>query len=224
MISCAEAALALACLAGHPADTLVDAALAVRVRALVAATWEVAPEEVTLAWHQTAELRDVPSGTPLRLTGSGAQGWFGLVLQRADGSPVAIRLRAGVAARQPSAARALDRGAVLGDSDVVMVAATHWGAPATVPSLPTLSGWEVRRPLQAGAPLLPPAIAAPVAVRTGGVVRLAWAEAGVRIVRETVALGTARIGETVRVRAGAEATPFVVVMTAPGLARPEEAP
>jgi len=95
----------------------------------------------------------------------------------------------GLAATGPIALRTLPRGTVLQGSDV--------GGDAT-----GIVGFETQRVVVAGEPLRSPAIAPAAVVHAGDTVTARVEHDGVIVTRSGIALGTARLGQPVRVRLG----------------------
>jgi len=103
------------------------------------------------------------------------------------------------------ALRAMPRGTVLQAADV--------GGDAAVSVL----GFETQRVIAAGEPLRAPAIAPAAAVRSGDAVTVRVETNGITVTREGISLGTARIGQPVRVRLGQHSLSGIAV--APGVVR-----
>ncbi|MEX2584027.1 MAG: flagellar basal body P-ring formation chaperone FlgA [Gemmatimonadota bacterium] len=99
--------------------------------------------------------------------------------QQSEDAPVAL------------AARDLPRGAVLEAGDFVFTT-----TPAAVGPI----GWMTKRVVTEGEPLRPPAIAPMDVVRSGDPVQLVWSSGGLELRVRGRAMGSAAIGETVRVR------------------------
>ncbi len=199
-----------------PADTVVPAALSARVQEGLAAQWQLAPSAVTLAWGPVPRLRPADSEAPLRLGTVGRDGWLVVTLEPAGMAPRAVRLRAGVSAEVPVAARTLASGTLLAADDIVRAARVEWGAPDSATVLDPI-GWEVRRALRPGDALRGIVIAPPPAVGSGEPMRIVWQQRGVAIELDAIALTAARVGERVQART---ATGRVTArMTGPGVAR-----
>ncbi|HEY4321500.1 MAG TPA: flagellar basal body P-ring formation chaperone FlgA [Gemmatimonadales bacterium] len=214
MICSASLALVVASLSGSVADT-VPTALVVRVRAEIAARWQVDTAAVQLEWGQWVADSNA-AAAPFRLTGGLNEGWFAVTILPAHASPRAVRVHAGTHRNVPTASHALAIGHRLDSLDINMAPAIAWGAPVQNPAR-DIVGWEVRRPLREGDQLLGPGIAPPVVISTGDSVVLTWAHGGVHVERQGVALQPARQGDQLRVRSGALAvTAFAV---APDTAR-----
>ena len=115
----------------------------------------------------------------------------------------AIALSARLAAAQQAkvrvavAARALARGAVLGDSDIVFRDTTGW---ATVDATPVAAGWVTRRVIAAGEPLRSPAVEPPVLVAANEPVEVEFRDGYVRLSIAGTAARDGALGERVPVR------------------------
>jgi flagella basal body P-ring formation protein FlgA len=214
MLCCSNALWLL--LAAMPADS-GPAALAGRVRADFASRWHVDSAAVQLQWGQwIAADSSLFATSPYRLTGGSSDGWFALILEPLHASPRAIRVRVGVTRPVLTALRPLSFGQRLADGDVGMAPGIVWG-DAQPPVLATTAGWEVRRMLRPGDILTAAALAPPVVISAGDVVTVSWQAGGVQVQRDGVAANSARLGETVRVRAGT--TELSAEVTAAGAAR-----
>ncbi len=88
------------------------------------------------------------------------------------------------------ALRAMPRGTLLQATDV--------GGDAAA----SVFGYETQRVIAAGELLRAPAIAPPAAVRAGESITVRVETNGITVTREGTALGTARVGQQVRVRIG----------------------
>ena len=100
------------------------------------------------------------------------------------------------------AATALRRGHVLGAADIRYDVKTVWGAPETedAESGAELIGWVTKRGVQAGDPLVAPAISPPAVVQSGETVEVSWSAGAIRLTLTGRAMGTATAGESVPVR------------------------
>jgi flagella basal body P-ring formation protein FlgA len=139
-----------------------------------------------------------PVGTPsaVRLLGSGAGGAF-VAERTVAGRVVRHRIRVGVRASVPVAARDLTRGQALAAADLAWRDTVLWGQrPGTAPE----AGWVVKRRLAAGTVLAPPAVAPAAVVEAGRAVTLVWRGGGLEVTTRAVAAGTAALGERVAVR------------------------
>jgi flagella basal body P-ring formation protein FlgA len=102
----------------------------------------------------------------------------------------------------PVAARALARGAILGDSDITLVpTSTVRATPATAARIAE-RGWTTRRAIAAGELLREPAVAPPTAVTAGSTVDLLWRDGDLELRLRGVAANSAPIGGRVAVRVG----------------------
>jgi len=101
----------------------------------------------------------------------------------------------------PRAARAIARGEVLGDSDIVMDSVIDQvrGGAGAVPARVT-AGWIARRVIAAGELLRPPAVAPPPVIRAGDTVRVIYRTGPVTVVERGHALAHAAAGERAPVR------------------------
>lgn len=99
--------------------------------------------------------------------------------QQAGSDPVAL------------AARDLPRGVVLEPGDFVFETQAGSGGPI---------GWMTRRVVMEGEPLRPPTIAPVDVVRSGDTVQLVWRSGTLQLRLSGRAMGSAAIGESVRVR------------------------
>jgi len=124
-----------------------------------------------------------------------------LVVEPPHAAPQAVRFRAGVRRTVPVAAHALSMGQRLRTSDVIVREDVIWGSGAA-DVMTALDGWEMRRDVAAGVPLIGSVVAAPRVIATGDPVVFYWSDHGVRIEREALALAPARLGEMVQGMAG----------------------
>ncbi|MEO5798595.1 MAG: flagellar basal body P-ring formation chaperone FlgA [Gemmatimonadales bacterium] len=220
MISFAELLLSASVLAaGAPADTTVPEAFAARVRAAVAARWSAAPERLRLEWGLIASRSRLDSTTAVRVAGEGADGWLVVVAERIGGAPLAIRVHAGMLDSMVVTARALEPGHVIASDDIVTEQRMRWG-PAPKSPITAIVGWEIRRSVRAGEPLLGLMLQAPKMIAPGDAVTLRWHRGAVELEVEAVALTAARLGEVVYARAGSSRLAGTV--TGPNAARLEE--
>ena len=221
MTSFARAALAACMILGSGAAQAsppdLPAALEREVAAQIAGEWSVDPSALTLEWGHLPAAVVAPGATVVRLVGRGANGWLAVVVRPAEGKPVSIRVRAGLADSVWVAAAPLEAGSVLAAEDLCAEARLRWGPPRAAHERPG-PGWEVRRRLAAGDELGPPAVAPPAWVTAGDQVLLEWARGGVSIALTGTALNSARAGGTVRARVPGRQEPVSGVVTAPGTA------
>jgi flagellar basal body P-ring formation protein FlgA len=190
-------------------------AIAAQVRAQVAAQWGLAAEQVRLEWGPGAAA--LPAEGTVRLVGTGAGGAW--VVRVEEGASRAVRVRAGVEVERVVAARALERGALLGAGDLARKSEVRWGPPAAEPAAEP--GWETRRSIAAGEVLRPPAAAPPRVVHPGDAVRVVWRRGGVEVSLPARAVGAAALGERVGVRTE-HGRRLEGVAAGPGLVRLEE--
>lgn len=177
----------------------VPAPLAAAVGGAIADRWAVDSVRVRLEWGSVPGAAALSAATPFQLVGKGDDGWFVALFGPAAGSPVAIRLHAGVLDSVSVAARALGTGVELAATDLRRDARVRWGAP-TAPAAASLEGWVTRRPLAKGDAISEANAAPPQVVHSGDAVRLEWRRGGVIVALDGVALGSAAMGQTVRVR------------------------
>ena len=202
--------LALAVLAPIPE------AVTTRVRDAIAATWRVAPSTVTITWGPIAPTAALSDSASFRLFGDGRGGRFVVALRTPDRREVAVTLRAGRADSVWVASRPLAAGALVRSTDAVRAAQVVFGPPLEAGS-PV--GWEVRRTVAAGEPLIAPVVLEPVLIAPGDPVQFAWADGPIRIVREGIAQTRARRGQPVWARDAARGEQLRGIATGPGRAR-----
>ena len=190
--------------------------LAARVAEAVAHEWSVPPGSVHVAWGRMAAPLPSDPGTPFRLTGRGADGWYVAVFESTR-ERAAVRVRAGVMDTVAVAARPLSAGARVQASDLRYEPRLSWGPPATRRGGLAAPGFEIRRAIASGEVVAWPAVAPPTVVLAGAPVRLEWSRAGVRVSLEGVALNSARAGEIVRARVADRTGHVTGVATAPGV-------
>lgn len=215
MISSAELLLVLA--VGVPAqtDTLPPSAQAA-VRAALAARWQVPADEIQLEWGRAPAWHDDTSAVVVRLGPAGQGGWQLATLRNAHSGPVAVRVRAGVRANRPVAARSLAAGAVLGAADVEWDDVVVWGDALHESAEEPPIGWQLSRPVAVGQPLEQSLLQPPCVIEAGEPVAFIWQRGEVRLERIAIAQSAARLGEPVRGRAGE--TQLVGRATGPGVA------
>lgn len=200
------------------ADSPVSRGLASRVAQRIAEAWRVPVEQVRLTWGHASSAAAPTLDAPFRLLGQGAQGWYVVVFDPADSNAVAIRVRAGIERPVMVAARTLTAGTRLTAGDLAEQVRVHWGTPPQDSALAASVGWEVRRPVRAGEPLVAPAVVAPPLVIAGQPVRFTWESGGVHVSVMGVALNSARQGELVRARLEERPARVTGTAMAPGLA------
>ncbi|MBX6365030.1 MAG: flagellar basal body P-ring formation protein FlgA, partial [Gemmatimonadetes bacterium] len=168
-----------------------------RVRAEVAARWGVDPARVRLEWGPAPAGHAPADTSSASLVGTGAGGVW---IVDVDGGRARLSLRAGTVVQRAVARRPLARGATLTADDIALDSVVVWGEPGAEPTSAVQPGWVVNRPLRAGEPLAPPAVAAPAVVRAGQRVRVAYVAGAIRLTLDAVAAGTAALGQPVAVR------------------------
>ncbi|MDZ4673138.1 MAG: flagella basal body P-ring formation protein FlgA [Gemmatimonadota bacterium] len=201
MISSASLLL-LASVAVGP-DSL-PAALVLQAQEWIGRQWGVAAGAVQLEWGRHVGLGPEAATAPIRISGSGANGWFVVTVEPEKDRPAAVTVRAGTLSLQPVAVHALAAGSRLSEGDFVMAERVVWGPP-TAPEndpLPVGEGWEVRRAVPEGAALVPPLVQAPRLVVSGDPVTFVWTRGAIRMERTAIAQGSARLGELVHAQVG----------------------
>jgi flagella basal body P-ring formation protein FlgA len=195
----------------------VPPAVAERVAERIAGEWRVPAAALQLDWGR-ASGRQPESDASFRLVGKGADGWFVAVFDPPTSRALSVRVRAGVDDTVMVAARPLAAGTRLGPDDARPEPRLRWGPPADDAAPVPGPGWEVRRPLASGEPLVWPAVVPPQVISPGEPVRLLWVHGGVSVTLTGVALNAARQGETVRVRVEGRRNRLVGIATGPGMA------
>lgn len=219
MISSASLLL-LASVAMGP-DSL-PVALVLQVQEWVGRQWGVATEAVQLEWGRHLPLGPEAATAPIRIGGSGANGWFVVTVEPETERPLAVTVRAGTMALQPVARHALAAGSQLAAGDFALAERVMWGPPL-VPEddpLPVGEGWEVRRAVPEGTVLVPPLVQAPRLVVSGDPVTFIWSRGAIRMERIAIAQGSARLGEMVHAQVGSVRLSGVV--TGPRTAQVEQ--
>lgn len=178
---------------------------------IVAARWGVDASRVRIVWQDS--IQDAVGAVALR--GAGANGHWVLEVRAPQGVQQA-RFRAGVTEQVAVAARDLPRGIAIDTADVAWRDTIRWGPPARDPVHP--AGWTTRRTLAAGSPLVPPAVAPPVWVRSGDDVTLIVVRGTLELSLAARAAGTGAAGDTIAVRA-ATGRRLTGTITAPGVVR-----
>lgn len=218
MTSSAErgvALLAALLVAAPPPAGAQDAALAARARAMVAAAWQLDSAVVRVELPAAAPAD--ADAAPLRLSGTGTDGWFALVVGR-GAQAGALRIRAAHAEQVPVAARALPSGATLADADIRREERLRYGPPRPAHER-VRAGWITRRPFAEGVPLVAPGVAPPAAVAAGAPVAVEWTSGAVRVSLAGTALGAAGLGQPVRVQLTGRPGLRQGIVVAPGLVR-----
>lgn len=166
---------------------------------LVARRWKVSSERVVLDVGAVRSDWSPDSGAHAELLGTGARGQWVLRVYGSDGSSESVRVRAGVRTRARVAARSLPRGHALTTDDMAEAEEVRWGHPVEEESQAEV-GWVTRRVLKKGDALRPPAVAPPLAVRSGRPVSVVWRRDGVGLRVDGKAESSASLGEQVLVR------------------------
>lgn len=180
------------------AEALLASEATSAARQLVATRWNVTPDRIAIEWSPVPRGTEVPDQPEVELLGSGLDGWWVAAI-RAPGTDARVRMRAGVWTPVGVAARPISRGSELTSEDIVLSEAVAWGPPA--PRAIAQPGWTLRRAVETGDPLVTPTVEPPVMVRSGDQVELSFQRGAIALSVEGVALGTAREGERIRVRA-----------------------
>jgi len=195
----------------------VPPGLAARVARALADRWSVPVEAIRLSWGVARMADQLSDSVDFQLVGAGRSGRMALGVVT-DDRRFSIGFRAGMVDTVAVAARFLERGAVLQESDIRLVEATAWGVPRPGEPLPG-PGWVVRRAVAEGDRLRHPAVSPPVLVRPGETVRLVWSSGGVRVVVEGRASGSGSLGDAVAVRIPGRTGRLQGIITGPGTAR-----
>ncbi|MBV9772956.1 MAG: flagella basal body P-ring formation protein FlgA, partial [Gemmatimonadetes bacterium] len=166
-------------------------AVSAAARREIAARWGVDTAAVRLEW--TPPVAALPAGAATaRLGGSGAGGYWTVSVPAAGGTTVDVRVRAGIEARVPTAARDLPRGRVLEAGDLAPGGVVRWGPPAKE-AAGAEPGWVTRRVVAAGEPLVEPAASPPPLVAAGDTVRVRAGSGAVEVQLRGVALQAGRL-------------------------------
>lgn len=190
-----------------------------RVRQEIAARWGVASPTIRLEWGRVREPSLPTEGAQVRLIGSGAGGsWVVAFEAPATGSEYRVQVRAGVVSRVPVAARRLERGVTLEDSDIEYRSVLHWGPPQAAAEVG--AGWITRRALSAGEELRAPAVSRPQIIQAGETVEVIYRAGPIQLSIRGKAGGSAAAGETIWVRTE-NGRRIMGVAEAPGVVRIE---
>jgi flagella basal body P-ring formation protein FlgA len=175
--------------------------LSARVRAAVATRWEVEPGTVRLEWGSIRNGAVPAEDAEFELVGEGVGGnWIVNFRPTARlAPPLRVWLRAGVEVEEAVAARNLEREVVLELDDITTAATVRWGGPEPAGAT-VAAGGVTKRQLRAGEPLREPAVAPPLAVRTGELVQALWRGPGIALTVPARALGSGKTGARVMVR------------------------
>lgn len=192
-------------------------ALEERVRQEISARWGVATTAIQLEWGRVREPFPLTDDTQAKLLGSGAGGsWIVAFEAPATGSEYRVQVRAGVVSRVPVAARRLERGVTLENSDIDYRSQVHWGPPRAAPEVGV--GWVTRRALSAGEELRAPTVDRPQIIEAGQTVRVIYRTGSIQLSVRGKAGGSAAAGEEVWVRTESGQR-LMGVAEAPGLIR-----
>ncbi len=138
------------------------------------------------------------------VSGSERSGMYTVTVRRARfGAPVLLgRLRVGYQKEAPVAARAIARGALVGEADVLLQHSLAWGVPDTSASLTLASivGTESRRVLRDGEPIRAIDVVSAPVVFAGDSVKAEFIRDGVRLALVGTALHNASLGARVAIR------------------------
>jgi flagella basal body P-ring formation protein FlgA len=188
------------------ADLVVAAAVvavpepvASRVRDAIAAAWRVQPATVRLAWGPLGSTAQFADSAPFRLLGDGRGGRFVVALRALDRREIAVTLKAGRLDSVWVASRPLAAGSTIGAADLLRAVHLLYGPPLEREAEPPI-GWEVRRHLAAGDPVVGAAVVQPIVIVPGDQIRIAWDLGPIRVIREAIAQTRARSGEPVWAR------------------------
>lgn len=216
---CSASLAAMLLLGAAPAGDTVPTAFAARVRDAIAARWQVDSTLVRLQWGAVGHPAAITDDAPFHLSGRGTDGWLVVIVTPAKAPPQAIRVRGGVVRRVPVALHPLRAGDHLSDHDVELRPDVVW-SPTATDFAASLAGWEVRRDVVAGTILSSEIVTAPRIIAAGDPVTFVWANHGVRIERQAIAVGPARLGEEVQGQVGF--TRLTGRAIAPGVAKLKE--
>jgi flagella basal body P-ring formation protein FlgA len=205
------AAVAAAGLAG------VSPELETRIAESIAEDWKVDAAALRLEWGEVPGHVRADKDVPFRIVGQGSDGRFVVVLEPSPEKTAAVRVRAGVMDTVLVAGRSLPAGSVLAAGDLKRDVRLSWGPPGPPRDRP-VEGWEVRRPIAAGDEIRWPSVAPAAVIAPGDPVELLWTRGGVRVLLDGVSLGSARQGETLRVRVQGRKQPLTAVAVSPGRA------
>jgi flagella basal body P-ring formation protein FlgA len=191
-----------------------------QVRALVARSWGVTVDRITLRWGPSREEDVISADATPELVGSGSGGYWVAAFrdEEAGGQEVRVRIRAGVEVLVPVARRPIERGETLDATSIELAVTTHWGPPPA--SSQVRPGWVARRSLRAGETLRRPAVEPIDIVTSGAEVDIYWIRGAIRIQLRGRALGTAAEGEVVPVRTDT-GTRLTGVAVSPGVVKVE---
>ena len=100
----------------------------------------------------------------------------------------------------PVLARAIDRGDIIQETDIVFIDSADMRAGVFLRDAKKLIGMEARRPLRAQSPLRPSDVTAPVLVEKGALVTVTFVMDGLRLTHQGVAMSAGSAGEVIAVK------------------------
>ena len=173
--------------------------------ARVTLAWGPAPHGGwCVEWNVVRGDSSALSASTAEFSGSDRSGIYTITMRRQRfAAPVLVgRLRIGHERSEAVAARALARGALLSDSDVLLQHTLVWGAPeiATPVTLDRIIGSETRRTLRIGETIRAVDVASPPVVFAGDTVTAEVIRDGVRLALVGTALQNASLGARVAIR------------------------
>lgn len=211
--------LPLQAVAQRSDSTVIPEGLESRVISAVAAMWSVSEEQLEVEWGTiVGEDAALSTDAEFRLL-PGTRGAFVVEFRKADGSPLAVRLRAGVLDTVVVAARPLAVGATLQEQDLSFAQRSRWGPPGESSAPVPEAGWVVRRAVASGDILEEPTVQRPLLVRPGSRVTLVWQRNSVRVSVVGSAINGGALGDEVRVRLDDRHGRVRGVVTGEGVAR-----
>lgn len=171
-----------------------------KAREAVAREWGEEADAVYVEWGSVRGGWEPPDRAEVHLLGTGSHGhWVALITDPLDPDRgTQVRLRTGVEILQPVAARGLNRGYTLTESDIRFETGIHWGSSKDV-QFDVGPGWIAQAPVRQGQVLRPPVVGRPFAVVSGQPVEIVWARRGLSIRLKGRAAGNAALGESVYV-------------------------
>jgi flagella basal body P-ring formation protein FlgA len=189
------------------------------VAGLVAGQWGADSSAIRLEWGVLPAGAAFPAGTTARLLGRADGAWLGVAFAPPSGQPFAVRVHAGALDTVSVAARPVATGVTLAPEDVRSEEQVRWGPPTSAPGVRASAGWIARRPLLPGDVITGPAAAPAPVVKPGDAVQLEWRRGRVIVGLAGTALGTAGVGQLVRVRLEGRPGQKNGVVTGPGTVR-----
>lgn len=145
-----------------------------------------------------------------------ASGRF-LIRARGAAESIAVAGFARTRVALPMLARPVARGETIAETDILWTETTEARVASIVMDADRLIGMTARRDLAAGTPLRAHDVAAPVLVKRGGLVTIAFETAGLRLTHAGVALRDGGDGEVVEVRNIKSERVVKAVVAGPGL-------